>query len=164
MYPRYWETFHGDNAYDKPYLDDGVTPNPDRQLKTQTNNLFSMAIPELDALINAYRLSDDAEEMKKLAYQMEEILYEDASFAPGFVRPFYRVAHWRWLCYPDDFNVKLSRDAGEYYLAWIDEEKRKETLEARKSGKSFEPQIRVFDQYAPDSVKKEEDSLAATAP
>ncbi len=164
MYPRYWETFHSVNAYDKPYLEDGKTPNPDRQVKTQTNNLFSMAIPALDALINAYRRSDDAGEMKKLAFKMEEILYEDASFVPGFVQPFYRVAHWRWLCYPDDFNVKLSRDAGEYYLAWIDEEKRKETLEARKSGQTFEPQIRVFDQYAPDSVKEKEDSLAATAP
>jgi microcin C transport system substrate-binding protein len=163
MYPRYWETYHADNAYDVPWLADGVTPNPDREVKTQTNNLQSVAIPELDALINAYRRSDDAEAMKRMAWKMEEILYEDASFVPGFVQPYYRVAHWRWLRYPRDFNVKLSRSSGEYFLAWIDEDLKRETLEARKSGKKFEPEIEVHDQYAPKAVK-EELSVAGIAP
>lgn len=163
MYPRYWETYHGDNAYDVPWLGDGVTPNPDRQIKTQTNNLQSIAIAELDKMINAYRKSDDAGEMRRLAFRMEEILYEDASFVPGFVQPFYRAAYWRWLRYPDDFNVKLSRGAGEYFLAWIDEDLKRETLEARKSGKAFEKVIQVYDQYAPKSIK-EGPSVAGIAP
>lgn len=164
MYPRYWETYHADNAYDVPWLPDGVTPNPDRKIKTQTNNLQSVAIPELDALIMAYRRSDDAEEMKRLAFQMEEILYDHGSFVPGFVNPAYRVAFWRWMQYPEDFNVKLSRSAGEWYLSWIDQEMKKETLEARKSGKTFEPVVEVYDQYAPQSLNMEEVSLAGNAP
>ena len=153
MYPRYWETYHADNAYDKPWLEDGVTPNPERKLKTQTNNLQSVAIPELDALIMAYRRSDNAGEMKKMAFRMEEILYEDASFVPGFVRPFYRSSFWRWVQWPDDFNVKLSRSAGEFYLAWIDEDMKKETLEARKAGKTFPPAVEIYDKYAPKSIQ-----------
>ncbi|MEX0330532.1 MAG: extracellular solute-binding protein [Puniceicoccaceae bacterium] len=163
MYPRYWETYHADNAYDKPWLEDGVTPNPERKIKTQTNNLQSVAIPELDALISAYRRSDDADEMRQLAFQMEEILYEDASFVPAFVRPNYRAAYWRWVQYPEDFNVKLSRSSGEYFLAWIDEDLKKETQEARKSGKTFPVSIEVYDQYAPKSIT-EEPSLAGIAP
>jgi microcin C transport system substrate-binding protein len=153
MYPRYWETYHADNAYDEPWLADGVTPNPDREIKTQTNNLQSVAIPELDTLIEAYRRSDDAGEMKGLAFRMEEILREHASFVPGFVQPFYRAAHWRWLRYPDDFNVKLSRGAGEWFLSWIDPAIKEETREAQNDGRSFEPVIRVYDQYAPEHVK-----------
>jgi microcin C transport system substrate-binding protein len=163
MYPRYWETYHADNAYDVPWLEDGVTPNPDRKIKTQTNNLQSVAIAEMDKRINAYRRSDDTEEMKKMAFEMEEILYDDASFVPGFVQPFYRTAHWRWIQYPDDFNVKLSRSSGEFFLAWIDEDLKKETLEGRKSGKTFEPVIKVFDQYAPKSAK-EGPSVAGVTP
>lgn len=163
MYPRYWETYHADNAYDVPWLEDGVTPNPDRKIKTQTNNLQSVAIPEMDQLINAYRRSDDAGEMKKMAFKMEEILFADASFCPGFVQPFYRAAYWRWIRYPDDFNVKLSRSAGEYFLAWIDEDLKKETKEAQKSGTTFEPVIKVYDQYAP-TLKSEEPSVAGIAP
>jgi microcin C transport system substrate-binding protein len=163
MYPRYWETYHADNAYDVPWLEDGVTPNPDRKIKTQTNNLQSVAIAELDQMINAYRRSDSVEEMKKLAFRMEEILYEDASFVPGFVNPSYRVAHWRWLRYPDDFNVKLSRSAGEYFLAWIDSEMKEETQQARKNGQTFEPVIREYDQYAPNQ-STEGPSVAGIAP
>lgn len=163
MYPRYWETYHADNAYDVPWLADGVTPNPDRKIKTQTNNLQSVADPELDSLIMAYRRSDDADEMKRLAFRMEEILYDNASFCPGFVNPSYRVAFWRWVRYPDDFNVKLSASAGEWFVSWIDPEIKQETLEARKSGKTFEPVIKVYDQYAPQSVT-EDASLARKAP
>jgi microcin C transport system substrate-binding protein len=163
MYPRYWETYHADNAYDVPWLPDGVTPNPDREIKTQTNNLQSVAIPELDKLIMAYRRSDDAEEMKKIAFQMEEILYNHASFVPGFVNPSYRVAFWRWVQYPEDFNVKLSASAGEWFLSWLDPEIKKETLEAQKSGKTFEPVVKVYDQYAPQTVT-EDASLVGKAP
>jgi microcin C transport system substrate-binding protein len=148
MYPRYWETYHADNAYDIPWLEDGITPNPDREIKTQTNNLQSVAIPELDKMIEAYRRSDDAGEMKQLAFAMEELLYEHASFVPGFVQPFYRTAIWRWLRYPDAFNVKLSRSAGQYYLGWIDLEMKAETLEAKKNGTSFGTGVEVYDQFA----------------
>lgn len=147
MYPRYWETYHSVNAYDQAFLADGITPNPDREPKTQTNNLQSIAIPELDRLIERYRASDDAEEMKRLAFTMEEMLFEDASFVPGWVQPFYRTAYWRWLRYPPDFNVKLSSSAGEYYLGWIDAEAKRETLEAKRKGETFAPKIKVFDQF-----------------
>jgi microcin C transport system substrate-binding protein len=146
MYPRYWDFGHSVNAYDRAFLPDG-SPNPDRKLKTQTNNLQSLAYPELDAMIEAYRASSDAEEMKELAFKMEEFLYEDASFVPGFVIPFYRVLHWRWFRFPDEFDVKLSRGPDQYFLSWIDTEMKKETLEARKSGKTFPPVIRDYDQY-----------------
>lgn len=146
-YPRYWETYHSSNAFDRPFLEDGVTPNPQRQLKVQTNNLESIALPELDALIERYDNSSSLDEMRELAFRMEEILHEHASFVPGWVMPFYRVGYWRWVQWPDDFNVRFSRDSQEYYLHWIDEEKRAETLAARRGTASFPPSLRVFDQW-----------------
>jgi microcin C transport system substrate-binding protein len=146
-YPRYWETYHSSNAYDQPFLEDGVTPNPQRQPKVQTNNLESIALPELDALITRYDNSSSLEEMRELAFRMEEILHDYASFVPGWVMPFYRVGYWRWVQWPDDFNVRFSRDSQEYYLHWIDEEKRTETLAARRGTATFPPSLRVFDQW-----------------
>ena len=146
MYPRYWDFGHSVNAYDRAFLADG-SPNPDRKIKPQTNNLQLLAYPELDAMIEAYRASSDAEEMKQLAFRMEEFLYEDASFAPGFVIPFYRDLHWRWFRYPEGFNVKLSRSADQFFLAWIDTEMKKETREAKKSGETFPPVTSIHDQY-----------------
>lgn len=146
-YPRYWETYHSSNAYDRPYLEDGVTPNPDRRPKVQTNNLESIALPELDALITRYDRSTTIEERRALAFKMEEILHEYASFSPGFVMPTYRIGTWRWVGWPEDFNVRFSRSADEFYLHWIDETKRAETLEARRGSTSFPAGVRAFDQW-----------------
>lgn len=149
MYPRYWETYHSVNAYDQAFLPDGSV-NPDRQVKTQTNNLQVIAIPELDKMIERYRASESAEEMIQLAHQMEEMLYEDASFAPGFVLPFYRVGFWRWLRFPaDEFDTKLSRDPTERFVNWIDTDLKEATERARSAGEPMEPDVYqdVYDQF-----------------
>jgi microcin C transport system substrate-binding protein len=146
MYPRYWEMFHSVNAYDRPFLTDGSV-NPERKLKPQTNNLFSIADPELDELIERYRASEDANEMMELAHGMEEILYDEAVFIPGFVMPFLRVASWRWVHWPDDFNVKLASDFEEMWVHWLDPEEKKETLAAKRSGKPFPPTVKIYDQH-----------------
>lgn len=146
MFPRYWETNHSANAYDKAFLPDG-TVNPNRKIKVQTNNLQEIAIPELDKMIDRYDQSESIDEMKELAFKMEEIIYDDASFCPGFIIPFIRTGTWRWLRVPDTGNVKIATTFTEYSLYWIDEDMRKETEAARKSGKTFPPVIREFDQY-----------------
>ncbi len=151
LFPRYWETYHSFNAYDQPYLADGATPNPERKPKVQTNNLQSIAIPELDTLIEQYDSSEDLDEMRGLARRMEEIIYEDASFSPGFLMPFYRIANWRWVGWPETFNARLSREPIEMHVHWIDEERKAETLEARRNeSMRFPPSVRTYDQWKAD--------------
>jgi microcin C transport system substrate-binding protein len=146
MYPRFWETYHSDNAFDNAFLEDGSV-NPERTVKTQTNNMEMIAVRDMDDMINQYRASDDKQEMIKLAHDMTQLHHDYASFSPGFYQPFYRVGHWRWIRYPEDFNVKHSRSAGEYWVHWIDSELKEETLAAKKSDATFGPEINVFDQY-----------------
>ena len=85
--------------------------------------------------------------MKRLAYRMEEVLHEDGSFVPGFVIPFMRGAYWRWVKFPEDFNVKTARNLQEYFLFWIDDAVREETMNARRVGETFPVSDEVFDQY-----------------
>jgi microcin C transport system substrate-binding protein len=146
MYPRFWEHYHSDNAYDRAFLDDGSV-NPERQLKTQTNNLEAFAVPEMDSMIDRYRRSADREEMVGLAHKMTELHHDYASFVPGFYQGFFRVGHWRWVRYPDYFTHKHAAGAGELFVHWIDPAMKEETLEARKSGRTFDPAITVYDQW-----------------
>jgi microcin C transport system substrate-binding protein len=145
-FPRFWEFYHGENAYDAPYLEDG-TPNPERKVKAQTSNYFAFADSEVDDWIIRYRASESEEEMLDLAYRIENRVHDEAVFIPGFVRPFYRVGHWRWLKYPEDFNVRASGNDQEFFLHWVDEDLKAETLAAQKVGDKFLPQINVYDQY-----------------
>lgn len=147
MYPRFWETYHSANAYDVPYLESGE-PNPARKLNAQTNNLESIALPELDALITRYRASEDKQEMITLAHKMTELHHEYASFVPGFVQPFYRTGHWRWIKYPEGFNYKHSRGYDSLFVHWIDTAVKTETLKAMEEDIHFKPEINIYDQYA----------------
>lgn len=150
LFPRYWETHHSINAYDTPYLADGRSPNPARKPKVQTNNLQSIAIPELDALIDRYDHSESLDDMRVMARRMEEILHEDASFSPGFKMPFFRSATWRWLGFPQTFSVRYAGDALEANTYWIDESKKPETLAARRDDStSFPPSVKIHDQWKP---------------
>jgi microcin C transport system substrate-binding protein len=157
LFPRYWEMYHGSNAYADAYLDpkgnpvprfqDGK-PNPSPgQPRAQTNNMTMTFIPELDRLIEAYDRAETLDEMKRLAVQIEEIIHEDAAWVPGWAIPFYRIAYWRWVGWPDDFNVMTSRSALEYFLFWVDDEARNETRPAKRRGQTFPAQVKVFDQY-----------------
>ncbi|MDO9318659.1 MAG: ABC transporter substrate-binding protein [Gammaproteobacteria bacterium] len=146
MYPRYWDLYHSDNAYDDAFLDDGSV-NPLRQIKPQTNNMESFANFEMDQLIDRYNASSSREEMVELAHQMTQMHHDYASFVPGFVEPFYWHASWRWVRWPDDFNVRYSNYAEDAFVHWIDMDMKEETLAARRSGQTFEPQINVYDQY-----------------
>ncbi len=146
MYPRFWETYHSDNAYDDAFLVDGSV-NPDRVLKTQTNNMEALTSFEMDNMIDAYRASDDKQEMMDLAFKMTELHHDYASFVPGFYQPFYRIGHWRWVRYPQNFNHKHSSRASQYFVHWIDSKLKEETLAARKNDTAFAPEIRIFDQF-----------------
>lgn len=146
MYPRYFEYYHSTQAYDRAFLADGSV-NPDRKTKPDTNNIQSFADPEVDRLIEKYRGSEDVEEMREIAHRIQQIVYNEGSFMPAYVRPFLRVGSWRWIKWPEDFNVRIADRYQTYYLHWMDEEERKATLAARRSGETFPPVIEVFDQY-----------------
>lgn len=146
MYPRFWETYHSANAYDQAFLPDGSV-NPERTPKTQTNNLEALAAPEMDRMIDAYRASGDAEEMQRLAHAMTALHHEHASFVPGYVQDFYRAGHWRWVRFPPQFNHRHSSGAGQLFVHWLDVAAKAETEEAKGSGRSWPPSIRVYDQF-----------------
>lgn len=147
MYPRYWEHYHSDNAYDDAFAEDGSI-NPERKLKTQTNNLEAFAVFEMDQLIDRYRGSEDREEMIDLSHRMLELHDDYASFVPGFYQGFFRIGYWRWVRYPEGFSYKHSDGPNELFVLWIDTAAKEETLAARKAGIRFEPSVTVYDQWA----------------
>ena len=150
MYPRFWETYHSDNAYK---VEGDAKYNPDGSLKSgleqkmQTNNDTLTAVREIDHLIDKYRESESLEEITGLAHTLMEKLNDHAGFVPGWVKPWYRIGHWRWIRFPENFDGMESREPGEFQLHWVDVEAKEETLEALESGETFEKVIRIHDPY-----------------
>lgn len=135
--PDYYQHFHSKEAYEP-----GTTkPRP------MTNNICVFADPEVDKLLEANRSGRTTEEIRDTSWKLEEILHERAVWVPAFNRPFYRVGYWRWVRWPDDFNVCLGNEPEMNYVYWIDTDRRRETEEARHSSKTFPERNLVFDQY-----------------
>jgi len=156
LYPRYWERYHGSNAYLDAYTLDGksvpvatgseASPRP-QQVRTQTNNMTMTFIPELDRLIEAYDRSETLVEMKRLAVQIEAIIHADAAWVPGWKVPFYRGAYWRYIKWPEGFNAMRSTTPERYFLHWIDSDEEEEIAAARRTGRTYPAELQTFDQF-----------------
>ncbi len=139
-YPVFWDFFHSDNAWEK-------LPDGKRKPKTNTNNFSMTADPALDAIIDQQRVAPNEDEMQRLCWQIEEMVQARACVIPSWETPYYSNFLWRWVRWPKEGNLKITRMATDAYVYWIDEDMKAETLKAMKEGKSFGEVSRIYDQY-----------------
>ena len=139
LYPTYWQHFHKDNA---------VTPEGTR--KTDTNNITSTVDEGLSRMIDTFEKATTLDEIEKGSHAIIAALHDEASFVPAFYRPWIRTGAWRWVKFPEGFAKRLSETSIDFGLYWIDEDVKRETLEAMKAGRSFPPVLREYDQYRQD--------------
>ena len=136
--PAYWQHFHSENAN-----------------KTGTNNITNTADPDMDSKIMRFRESTDAQERKNLAREMQQMIHEQGAFIPAYLAPYTRSAYWRWIKLPDFYSTKTGASVLGMFgdtggLFWIDEDMKKETLEARKKDINFDPVTIIDDTHKTD--------------
>ena len=126
--PSYWQGWHSDNAH-----------------KPQTNNITNTDDPKLDELIDKFRASLNEDKRINLSLKIQQAIHETGAFVPTFMIPYVRQGYWRWLELPSSHGTRRSELLFDPFssmtggLFWINMEKKKETLLAKKSGKSFLP-------------------------
>ncbi len=139
-FPNYRQFFHSDQAFD----DKG-------KRKPNTNNLNSYANPRMDELVEITRNARTVDEFKKAAYEIQQIIHDDALVIMGADRSFTSLAFWRWLKWPDSettkFCVPVVYEPRDSYLYWIDDEVKQETLRAKRDGRKFPEVEKVYDQF-----------------
>lgn len=136
-FPDYFEFFHSSDAYEPG------TKTP----RAMTNNIFTYANPDTDKILEANRNARSEEEVVQTSHRIEEIIHNEALWSPGFKKDFYRYAYWRWVKWPEKHNVRISDEPEMGYVFWIDEETKKETLQAMREGQTYEEVNRVYDDY-----------------
>src|SRR5690606_37433450 len=134
-----------DNAYEK-------APDGTRRIKTNTNNMTLTADPELDKIIDRHERARTLEELETLGHRIEEMLFDLACFIPAWATPWHRCVYWRWVRWPEDYNVRVSEPPVQAHVHWIDEERLAETRAAMREGRSFPVRDLIFDQYRQPSV------------
>ncbi|MGB6220914.1 ABC transporter substrate-binding protein [Haloferula sp.] len=137
MTPDYYQQFHSKEAFEE----DGKTP------RVMTNNISLFADPEVDVILEENRNATSLDVVIETSRELERIFHERAVWVPAFKRPYYRLGYWRWVRWPDDFNVMMGDLPDMNHVLWIDEEMKDETLEAKREGRSFPEVNKVYDQY-----------------
>ncbi len=122
--------------------------NPDGSPVPGTNNITATASPELDAAILDCRMAATEQEMAEAQHRVQQLIADSAAWVPGWTTSYWRFAQWRWLRWPDTPECRFCPpryyDPLDSHLYWIDEELKRETLNARTEGTSFpESQIDV---------------------
>lgn len=140
-FPDHFQSFHSKDAY----MPDGKTPKPN------TNNLCSFADKRMDALCEAERAATTIEDFRKASWGADQIIHDEAIWIPAYEQGYYRVAYWRWVKWPKNFNVAVSELPLSNHVHWIDEDVKAETETAMREGKSFPEVDLVFD----DNLKSE---------
>lgn len=138
--PDFHQFLHSTNAIDE-----------NGNLKPQTNNTFAWHRADTDVLSDAVRTASTAEELKDAAWKLQRIMHDEAIFVPGYSVDFVRIGSWRWVRWPDSENTRYSPpvvyDPHESFVFWVDDEIKKETQAARRTGKVFPESTRVVDDY-----------------
>ncbi|MFB9217955.1 extracellular solute-binding protein [Vibrio sinaloensis] len=131
--PAYKEYFHSSNAN-----------------KPQTNNHTNYSTVELDKKIEAFKSEFDVEKKQQLSRDIQKDISDAFVIVPGYMVPYTRDAYWRWVKFPT--NPMTKKTAALFNILgtsnfWIDTDLKKQTLEAYKQGKSFEPVTIIDDRY-----------------
>jgi len=134
--PDHYQAWHSKDAF----MEDGKTPKPN------TNNLTSFADPRMDKFCEDERHATTIEEIRKASWGADQIIHDEAAWIPAYEQNYYRVAYWRWVKWPEKtFNVAVSELPMSNHVHWIDEDVKRETEAAMRSGKAFPEVDQVFD-------------------
>ncbi|MCK5834616.1 MAG: hypothetical protein KAG98_02640, partial [Lentisphaeria bacterium] len=86
-------------------------------------------------------------EKQKIAKELQQDIYDEACAFPTIVIPYQRNISWRWLVIPEIAETPNCYSLLDSNSWWIDEDLKKETLEAMKSGTTFPKIIKTYDKY-----------------
>ncbi|MEX0326331.1 MAG: ABC transporter substrate-binding protein [Puniceicoccaceae bacterium] len=115
--------------------------------KPKNFNTSNIKVERLDALLDEWDATDDPVEARRISHAIQQEIHDFAAWIPGLTIDFIRLGYWRWVRWPDYFQVPRYFFFMSTGVFWIDEEMRQETLEARKNGTTYEPVTGVYDRW-----------------
>lgn len=115
--------------------------------KPKNFNTTNIKVERLDALLEEWDATDDPLEAQRISHAIQQEIHDFAAWVPGLTMDFTRLGYWRWIRWPEYFQVPRYFFFMSSGVFWIDEQMHAETLEAKKAGETFPPVTRVYDRW-----------------
>lgn len=118
----------------------GFYPDPRQYLhsenteSTNNNDIWGFGSPEVDSLIQVYEDDLDFEDRRDAMYRIDQIVHDEAFYIPFWMGPYIRLAHWKYVQFPEGYLPKRTEQIMDYMVYWIDPAVRAEVEQAMSSG------------------------------
>lgn len=116
-------------------------PSPRQYLHTEfkattnNNNIWGFGTPEVDALIQTYEDSLDADARRRAMHRIDEIVHDEAFYIPFWTAPFIRVVYWDHVRFPEDWIPPRTEQLIDHMVTWIDPARRAALEQAMKDNR-----------------------------
>jgi microcin C transport system substrate-binding protein len=117
-------------------------------------NTTNIQDDELDKLLLEWDGISDPAYAQAVAHGIQERVHEFAAWVPGLTIDYTRWGYWRWIQWPDYFQIPRYFFFMRSGVFWIDEEAQAETKEAMSNEETFPPSTIVYDRWAADSASQ----------
>jgi microcin C transport system substrate-binding protein len=115
--------------------------------KPSNFNTTNIRDERLDALLAEWDATSDPTRAKAISHQIQQAVHDFAAWVPGLTRDYDRIGYWRWVRWPDYFQVPRFMFYTAPGVFWIDETLHRESLDARKEGRVFPPVTKTYDRW-----------------
>jgi hypothetical protein len=106
----------------------------------------------LTSILNPTDRRQDEKERIKHAHAIQQIIHDEATQIPLFEVPYFRLAYWGWIKFPNPPSTRLT-DGFEHFdpstggTHWIDKKTKKDIQNAKRSRKKLAPVTRIERTY-----------------
>ena len=132
----------------------GFFPSPEGMMhskfadKLEVTNITSMAIPEIDKLIEQYNAEWDAKKRIPFAHKIDSIAVNSYHYALGWTSPYgARMLYWNKFEMPDWGLYYASGWQSPITLWWIDPSKEKQLQKAKSNNTSMPKEDEIIDYW-----------------
>ncbi|GIW71641.1 MAG: ABC transporter substrate-binding protein [Planctomycetota bacterium] len=106
----------------------------------QSNNLTGLALPEADALMDAYRYEFDPEVRLRQLQRLDALVFDTHHYALSWYAPYFRILYWDRFGQPPEYADRFLGDLDNVLAYWWYDEARAAALErARAAGRALHP-------------------------
>jgi microcin C transport system substrate-binding protein len=124
----------------------GFFPSPEGMMHSkfaediEVTNITSMAIPDLDKLIDMYNAEWDAKKRVPLAHKIDSIAINSYHYAMGWTSPYgLRMMYWNKFGIPEKGISYIGDWMAPIFMWWVDPDKEIELKNAITSQKNLPP-------------------------
>jgi microcin C transport system substrate-binding protein len=115
--------------------------------KPNNFNTTNIKDEQLDAYLAEWDAVSDSARAEKISHEIQERIHNFGAWIPGLTTDYDRIGYWRWVRWPDYFQAPRYMFYTAPGVFWIDEGIQRETLEAKRDGRTFPPVTRTYDRW-----------------